>query len=132
MRLFYYDDVTPEDYEPPGFQECRDAPPFEFVADAECVEISGEVKTRHHSVSLKLDTAMPNVTGMNEDMDSDLKKAMKICAKSVYLTKSAVAEALGEAVNSKRVADIMQQLADKNIISNKSGSRGRTDCFFHV
>ena len=126
MRLFYYDDVTPEDYEPPGFQECTDAPPFEFVADAECVEIGGGVKTKHHSVSLKLDTAMPHVAGQNQELSDDMKKVMKICAQSVYLTKSAVAEALGEAVNSKKVTDMIAQLSEMKIISASSGSRGRT------
>jgi hypothetical protein len=35
MRAFYYDEV----FEPPKFYPATDAPDFEFVADAETIEI---------------------------------------------------------------------------------------------
>ena len=125
MRLFYYDDVTPENYEPPGFQQCTDGPDFEFVADAESVEIGGAVKTRHHAVSLRLDTAMPSV-GVMESLDPDVEKVMKVCAKSVYLTKNDVAEAIGQTPSSKRVNDIISELCAMKIVSETAGKRGRT------
>lgn len=69
MRLYYYDDITPPDYNPPGFTQADDAPSFEFIADPECVEIGGSVKTKYHTVSLKLDTAMPNYQSENHQED---------------------------------------------------------------
>ncbi|OHT11335.1 HORMA domain containing protein [Tritrichomonas foetus] len=71
MRLYYYEDVTPTDYNPPGFTAADDAPNFEFVAEPECVEIGGSVRTKYHAVSLRLDTAMPSFVNSNtENMEN--------------------------------------------------------------
>nr|AEW27318.1 Hop1 [Pentatrichomonas hominis] len=58
MRLYYYEDVTPADYDPPGFDNASSDPDFEFIAETERIEVGGSVRTRHHAVSLRLDTAL--------------------------------------------------------------------------
>jgi hypothetical protein len=57
MWLFCHDDVTLDDHELHGFHAATDASDFEFVADAETVESRGAVKTKYHSILLRLDTA---------------------------------------------------------------------------
>ena len=124
MRLFYYDDITPEDYEPPGFQEAKDAPDFEFIADAESVEIGGAVMTSHHGVSLRLDTAMPSLAGM-DTVDPDVRKAARLCQDLTYITKGAIADVIGKPANSKHVSDVINQLASLGFVAETSGPRGR-------
>ena len=63
MKLCYYEDVTPEDYEPPGFQAAE--------SDLICME-GNLTKFRFHSVStafhsLQLSVIAPDVTTANED-----------------------------------------------------------------
>ncbi|CAL4062872.1 unnamed protein product [Meganyctiphanes norvegica] len=50
LKLKYYDETTPEDYQPPGFQECDD----ENTAINDSIKIKiGHVTTPYHSVVLK-------------------------------------------------------------------------------
>jgi hypothetical protein len=128
MRLFYYDDVTPDDYEPPGFHPATDAPDFEFLADAETVEIGGAVKTKHHSISLRLDTAMPNLAAppdLGEPLTDEAKSVVKACTGREFLTRATVAEAIGEPATSKRVQEVIDELASRGIVSERRGSKGR-------
>ncbi|XP_060584894.1 HORMA domain-containing protein 1-like isoform X2 [Ruditapes philippinarum] len=54
MKLLYYDDVTPEDYEPPGFKA---ADSDNFVFDEEPMTIKvGDVNTNYHSVKVRVKT----------------------------------------------------------------------------
>lgn len=66
MRIYYYDDVTPEDYNPPGFVNADTVPAFQFVTDSECINIGGALKTKFHSLNLKLDTAVPNYSSSQQ------------------------------------------------------------------
>ena len=53
MKLFYYDHVTPEDYEPPLFKPCLDAPII--LAGGDPMEIDvGSVTSSYHALSLKV------------------------------------------------------------------------------
>jgi hypothetical protein len=128
MRLFYYDDITPEDYEPPGFQQSTDAADFEFLADAETIEIGGAVKTKHHTISLRLDTAMPNLAAPPDAGDSlseQAKQVLKSCARHEFLTRLMVAEAIGQTLTSKRVDEVIGELIEKGVLSEAKGPRGR-------
>ncbi|XP_048364425.1 HORMA domain-containing protein 1 [Sphaerodactylus townsendi] len=54
MKLFYYDEVTPSDYQPPGFKEgdCE-----EMVFEGEPVYLNmGEVPTPFHTLKVKMTT----------------------------------------------------------------------------
>lgn len=65
MKLYYYDAVTPEDYEPPGFQatSCED---FEFESSAVNVKV-GDVSTPFHSVKLRIKTNSSQFTPTNAE-----------------------------------------------------------------
>uniref|UniRef100_A0A2C9KAD6 HORMA domain-containing protein n=1 Tax=Biomphalaria glabrata TaxID=6526 RepID=A0A2C9KAD6_BIOGL len=54
MKLFYYDEVTPADYEPPGFRPANDSA-FHFAEEATNIAI-GEVVTPFHMVKLRIKT----------------------------------------------------------------------------
>ena len=52
MKLLYYDDVTPEDYEPPGY-----GPAVNVDAETPLGRfdtVAGEVSTRHHTIHLRV------------------------------------------------------------------------------
>lgn len=54
MKLLYYDDVTPVDYEPPGFQ-ASDSDAFSYEDDPINLRV-GEVATQFHTVKLRITT----------------------------------------------------------------------------
>ncbi|KAH9519181.1 HORMA domain-containing protein 1 [Bulinus truncatus] len=54
MKLFYYDEVTPADYEPPGFRPSNDFT-FHFAEEATNIAI-GEVATPFHMVKMRIKT----------------------------------------------------------------------------
>lgn len=125
MRLFYYDDVTPDDYEPPGFSKASDLRDFEFVADIETVEVGGSVRTKHHAVSLRLDTAMTNLVRAQPQVPPELKTVIKACAKAEFATKAMIGEVLGEKADSKKVNEVICQLCELGIVSENKGAKGR-------
>ncbi|XP_074660592.1 uncharacterized protein LOC141913053, partial [Tubulanus polymorphus] len=68
MKLLYYDEVTPEDYEPPGFKaaECDT-----FTFEDEPVNINiGDVATPFHTVKLRIKT---DAKQFDEENDDDTK-----------------------------------------------------------
>ncbi|XP_023242584.1 meiosis-specific protein HOP1-like [Centruroides sculpturatus] len=54
MKLLYYDEVTPADYEPPGFKPA-DSPYFYFKSDPINIKV-GDVVTPFHSLKLRIKT----------------------------------------------------------------------------
>ncbi|XP_041365115.1 HORMA domain-containing protein 1-like isoform X2 [Gigantopelta aegis] len=54
MKLFYYDDCTPADYEPPGFKACE-SDSFTFEEEPMNIKV-GDVTTPFHSVKLRIKT----------------------------------------------------------------------------
>jgi hypothetical protein len=125
MRLFYYDEVTPDDYEPPGFSKASDIRDFEFVTDIETVEVGGSIKTKHHAVSLRLDTAMINLTRAQPEVPPELKPIIKAISKVEFVTKTMIAELIGETVDSKMVSEVVGQLCELGIVSENKGANGR-------
>ena len=137
MRLYYYDDVTPNDYNPPGFEMADDAPNFEFIADPESLDIGGNITTKFHSVSLRLDTAIKNIPTENEikkveDLDEDTKLA--IIAISECHEKSFNKEYIikkiypnnnmkSKSEKNSKVEYIMNQLIDLGLISKDETSK---------
>ena len=53
MKLFYYEDETPKDYNPPFFQQGLEDKPFYFNANPEKIVI-GQVETPHHMLNISL------------------------------------------------------------------------------
>lgn len=54
MKLLYYDDVTPADYEPPGFKKA-DSDNFVFEDEPMTIKV-GDVSTNYHSVKVRVKT----------------------------------------------------------------------------
>ncbi|NXC41155.1 HORM2 protein, partial [Penelope pileata] len=55
MKLLYYNDVTPDDYQPPGFKE--DDSPGELLFDGDPVNLKiGSVSTGFHTLKVKVTT----------------------------------------------------------------------------
>ncbi|XP_065652790.1 HORMA domain-containing protein 1 isoform X1 [Hydra vulgaris] len=55
MKLLYYDDVTPEDYNPPGFKDCS-LDNFNFKDEPMNIKV-GDVSTQYHSFKLRIKTS---------------------------------------------------------------------------
>ncbi|KAL0235057.1 hypothetical protein GEMRC1_001639 [Eukaryota sp. GEM-RC1] len=60
MKLFYFDDVTPADYEPVFFRSATFDEAFNYVSKPLKLEI-GSVTTPYHSLGLKIKTAIDNI-----------------------------------------------------------------------
>ncbi|UYV60470.1 hypothetical protein LAZ67_1001242 [Cordylochernes scorpioides] len=98
MKLLYFDDITPNDYHPPGFKPCH-LDNFYFRDEITDIKI-GQVSTPHHNFTLKVKTRkskfiLENVSfaestfAMNNSLDStaftSLNKELdnsNLCAKS--------------------------------------------------
>ncbi|XP_014347038.1 HORMA domain-containing protein 1 [Latimeria chalumnae] len=83
MKLFYYDNVTPPDYQPPGFKEgdCS-----EIMFEGEPMYLSvGEVTTPFHSLKVKVTTEKDRM----EHIDKEVlrKREAKLPVQSIELDK---------------------------------------------
>jgi hypothetical protein len=125
MRLFYYE-TTPEDYNPPGFSTADDTPDFEFIDESERIEIGGSVKTKFHTVSLRLDTAMPNYkqnAAENEvsNMSKDLIRGIVSAFENNEISAKTLADNLGIPPNDSRVIETIDQMIEKEFIHREKG-----------
>eukprot|EP00794_Sanderia_malayensis_P007678 gene7678-8514_t len=80
MKLLYYDDVTPADYQPPGFKACS-ADAFRFQADAMNIKV-GSVATYIDEEIIPLEEK-----GNTSELKADKESLLKI--PSTYPTKAA-------------------------------------------
>lgn len=121
MRLYYYDDLTPPEYEPPYFSNAKDTPNYEFIADAESIDIGSSVSTKYHSVSLRLDTAMPNYhEAISQNLDEKVELAILLCSKLDYITTKTLAKRLNISKKDEKLDEIIQSLIKLGfIIQNK-------------
>lgn len=129
MRIYYYDDVTPEDYNPPGFVNADTVPAFQFVTDSECINIGGALKTKFHSLTLKLDTAVPNFTSSQQQQqkraspdDFDVDEKMELAMLSIMELKNDefieddLIDKVG--VENEQLDEIMRKLIEMKFIEN--------------
>lgn len=74
MRLSYYDDVTPPDYEPKGFATAASS---DFQHEDESINIAaGEVNTRYHNVKVRVSVDKKHFYG--EEKSADESAAQEI------------------------------------------------------
>ena len=66
MKLLYYDEVTPEDYNPPGFKGCE-AEEFDFKEEPINIK-AGQVSTNFHSLKLRVKTLHNDLQIVNDDI----------------------------------------------------------------
>ncbi|KAM7421565.1 hypothetical protein PAMA_015617 [Pampus argenteus] len=89
MKLAYYDDVTPQDYQPPGFKE-TDGDTIEF--EKEPVKLTmGEVVTPFHTVKLDMATERQRLEQVEESVVATEKWVLKMEEEGV-LSQSHVIE----------------------------------------
>ncbi|KAJ3029930.1 HORMA domain-containing protein 1 [Rhizophlyctis rosea] len=69
MKLYYYDDVTPSDYEPPLFKSADDEQKFYFATKPEKIRV-GMVETPHHAVKLQVQTAPDGIQPTDDDIQA--------------------------------------------------------------
>lgn len=70
MKLFYYSEVTPEDYEPPGFKPANDSI-FQFDEEPTNIGI-GSVSTNFHTVRLRVKTKTDNFEEQNDGTENNV------------------------------------------------------------
>ncbi|EAY09113.1 HORMA domain containing protein [Trichomonas vaginalis G3] len=127
MRLYYYDDITPADYNPPGFAQADDAPDFEFIEESERIDVGGSVKTKFHSVQMRLDTAMPAYKEKHpeevtiSEMSEDLIKSLVFCFEKGSINSKDISNKLGLSPSDQRVEEIIQDLLSREIIIVEDG-----------
>ncbi|KAJ1528289.1 HORMA domain-containing protein 1, partial [Nowakowskiella sp. JEL0078] len=76
MKLYYYDDATPPDYEPPGFRSAADSPGFYFKNKPLQLSV-GDMNSLHHSVFCKMQTIADHLEVEDSDIEimvSELQK----------------------------------------------------------
>ncbi|XP_036071660.1 HORMA domain-containing protein 1 isoform X2 [Oryzias melastigma] len=102
MKLTYYDDVTPQDYQPPGFREA-DGDVLEF--EQEPVKLTmGEVATPFHCVKFDMATEKHRLEQVEESISVEEKWVMKIQEGGV-LTESYVSKEDEEVDNKNTEVD---------------------------
>ena len=127
MRLYYYEDITPPDYNPPGFSMADDAPDFEFVDESERIEIGGSVQTKYHTVSMRLDTAMPNyqinnpISKLVSELNQDEIQAIVLAFEEKELSVQQIADAIGVPANDDRAIKSYNLLMKMNLVKKKKG-----------
>ncbi|XP_035827027.1 HORMA domain-containing protein 2 isoform X2 [Aplysia californica] len=85
MKLFYYDEVTPADYEPPGFKPSSDDA-FVFQDDATNIAI-GSVSTAFHTVKLRVKTDAKQFDMHEEPISNSQDDSTNICVTDAGLDK---------------------------------------------
>ncbi|XP_047196919.1 HORMA domain-containing protein 1 isoform X6 [Hippoglossus stenolepis] len=89
MKLSYYDDVTPQDYQPPGFKEA-DGDTMEF--EREPVKLTmGEVSTPFHTLKMDMATERQRLEQVEESVNVMEKWVLKMEGEGV-LSQSHVIE----------------------------------------
>ncbi|NXG53609.1 HORM2 protein, partial [Psilopogon haemacephalus] len=67
MKLLYYSDVTPEDYQPPGFKE--DASPGDLLFDGDPVNLRmGSVSTGFHLMKMRVTTEKKRMAAVESSL----------------------------------------------------------------
>nr|XP_033812022.1 HORMA domain-containing protein 2 [Geotrypetes seraphini] len=67
MKLFYYNEVTPADYQPPGFKDDNNPVSLVFGGDPVNLKV-GSVSTGYHTMKLKVTTEIKRMTEMADKL----------------------------------------------------------------
>ena len=94
MKLFYYDDVTPPEYEPLGFRKAEDSDTIVYFDEPMKLTV-GTVATKHVSMSLRMKTAVDSFYALEEG-----KAVEKSSAKAAEMSSAKADEKSGTAEKS--------------------------------
>ncbi|CAA7405205.1 unnamed protein product [Spirodela intermedia] len=80
MKLFYYDDVTPEDYEPPFFRCCSENEANNLWRKTPLKMEIGNVNSKHVVLALKVKSILDPCEDENNDIADDEEESMGACS----------------------------------------------------
>ena len=75
MKLFYYDDKTPSDYEPPFFRAATDEESFSFHYKPIRFQL-GQMMTQYHTLALQVHTTIDSVERLQDTFN---RGETKVC-----------------------------------------------------
>lgn len=96
MKLLYYDDVTPEDYEPPGFK-AADGDSFVFENEPMTIKV-GDVSTNYHSVKVRVKTDRKQFTMKDQPTQEEVEET----AENIEINTGLDQECRAEIIQSKK------------------------------
>ncbi|XP_074150460.1 HORMA domain-containing protein 2 isoform X1 [Sminthopsis crassicaudata] len=67
MKLYYNNEITPNEYQPPGFKEGESTQSFQFQGDPVSLKL-GLVATNFHSIKVKIMTESQRMNGMGSNL----------------------------------------------------------------
>ena len=94
---------------------------------AKSFEIGGSVQTKYHTVSMRLDTAMPNYQINSpaavavSKMDMDMVQSIVVAFEENNISVQKIADSLGVARNNERAVNIYKKMMEMGLISKKKG-----------
>lgn len=104
MKLAYYEDVTPQDYQPPGFKEA-DGDIMEF--EREPVKLNmGEVVTQYHTLKLDMATERQRLEQVEESLNMEEKWVITMEEDGSLSQKNMTEDAQQTAITSQDNAEI--------------------------
>lgn len=111
MKLAYYEDVTPPDYQPPFFKE-SDGDSMEF--DREPVKLNmGEVVTPFHTLKLDMATERQRLEEVEESMEVDEKWVLTVEADGSLSQKSVTEEGKEAVKNSQENIEVRKSIHEE-------------------
>ncbi|XP_027334869.1 meiosis-specific protein ASY1 [Abrus precatorius] len=84
MKLLYYDDVTPADYEPPFFRGCTDEEAYHPWAKNPLKMEVGNVNSKHFVLALKVKSVLDPCEDDNEGIQDDMSTGDDSTQKNEY------------------------------------------------
>ncbi|XP_075885301.1 HORMA domain-containing protein 1 isoform X2 [Nelusetta ayraudi] len=131
MKLAYYDEVTPQDYQPPGFKETDSDT---IVFEKEPVKLTlGEVVTPYHSLKLHMATERQRLEQVEESVCEKEKYAVSVQEEGVRpkipddrtIDDGEKPEQQGADVDAGDVPEICEEKTDKCEIAKEIDSQAK-------
>lgn len=117
MKLLYYDERTPKDYEPSFFKCCTDDP-LTFPDKPVKVNV-GSMNTPYHGLSFKVKTTSDSSTVGKSHSNSERIKKMQWCV------EDSESEEEKEKAKDKSVSKEKEQVPKKTVVSEKETPKGK-------
>ncbi|XP_039139405.1 meiosis-specific protein PAIR2-like isoform X3 [Dioscorea cayenensis subsp. rotundata] len=112
MKLLYYDDVTPEDYEPPFFRCCSESEASNAWAKNPLKMEVGNVNSKHFVLALKVKSVLDPCEDENDDLLED--EEVNLGADSMQEDNSSSDSEVHHCENRYFVAPVGQRYAGKD------------------
>lgn len=121
MKLLYFDDVTPNDYEPPGFKAAQ-SDNFQFEEEPMNIKV-GDVVTPFHSIKMRIKTDKSQF----EMEDEDIEKNKEEIIQTEITTVNVSDEMEEENTQTQLVADEEEMFKDDEFKTDPLRSKNKSD-----